>query len=282
MTGPVDKPVDTPADKVEAVVARYRDWLSEQVAWRDLDGFLEVTTAFLDRHNDHLQMYVRCEGDTLLATDYGYTVNDLEMSGMSLSDPRQRELLNLILSGYRVRYEQEANDALTVSSGSEEFPMRLHQLLSAMLAVDSLGYAGYLDAEQGLGEKSKPISEQEFCGDVQKWLSDRAIPHESQVEYTGKGGVRHRFDFLIRGNGSGHTKIVAAINTPARDQANRCAFAWIDTADSRSDDARGYALLNDANVTGTIDTVVWDTLERHNVHPLCRSDARAMEEAFAR
>ena len=277
MTGTLDKPVD----KVEALVARYRDWLSEQVAWRDLDGFLEVTTAFLDRHNDHLQMYVRREGDTLLATDYGYTVNDLEMSGMSLSDPRQRELLNLILSGYRVRYEEEANDALTVSSGSEEFPMRLHQLLSAMLAVDSLGYAGHLDVEQGLGEKSRLISAKEFRDDVRGWLSERAIPHKSQVEYTGKGGVRHRFNFLIHGNGSGHMKLVAAINTPTRDQANRSAFAWIDTADSRSDDAKGYALLNDANVAGTIDTVVWDTLERYNLHPLRRSDARAMEEAFA-
>ncbi len=276
MTGPADKPTD----KVEAVVARYRDWLSEQVAWRDLDGFLEVTTAFLDRHNDHLQMYVRREGDTLLATDYGYTVNDLEMSGMSLSDPGQRKLLSVILSGYRVRYEEEANDALTVRSGSEEFPMRLHQLLSAMLAVDSLGYAGHLDAERGLGEQSKQISAKEFRDDVRGWLNERAISHKSQVEYTGKGGVRHRFNFLIHGNGSGHPKIVTAINTPARDQANRCAFAWIDTADSRSGDAQGYALLNDANVTGEIDAVVWDTLERHNVHPLCRSDAKAMEEAF--
>lgn len=269
------------ADKIEAVVARYRDWLSEQVAWRDLDGFLEVTTAFLDRHNDHLQMYVRREGDTLLATDYGYTVNDLEMSGMSLSDPRQRELLNLILSGYRVHHEEEANDALTVRSGSDEFPMRLHQLLSAMLAVDSLGYAGHLEREQRLDAKRKSISAKEFRADVREWLSERAIPHQCQVGYAGKGGVQHRFAFLIRGKRSGHAKIVATLNTPVRDQATRCAFAWVDTADSRSSDAKGYALLNDANVTGKIDAVVWDTLERHNMHPLCRSDARAMEEAFA-
>ena len=72
--------------EVERLLHDYREWLQDKTILRDVNGaWVEITTPYLDRHNDALQIYARREDGGFLLTDDGYTIHDLEASGCSLN-----------------------------------------------------------------------------------------------------------------------------------------------------------------------------------------------------
>jgi len=109
------------AASCETLVDTYVAWLRERISVVDIDGVCEITTPFLDRHNDRLQIYVQPAGDRLRLTDDGYILGDLESSGCVLGTPHRRRLLQTILNGFGVR---EDNGELTVDATEREFPRK--------------------------------------------------------------------------------------------------------------------------------------------------------------
>jgi len=61
------------------LVDDYFRWLRSHTQVRDVEGWTESTVPFLDRHNDHLQLYVQPHNGDYVLTDDGYTVADLEI-----------------------------------------------------------------------------------------------------------------------------------------------------------------------------------------------------------
>jgi hypothetical protein len=55
------------------LVESYLKWLRDRTALREAGDWLEVTTPFLDRHNDYIQIFVQKNGDCYQLTDDGYT-----------------------------------------------------------------------------------------------------------------------------------------------------------------------------------------------------------------
>ena len=45
------------------------------------DEYVQITTPYLDRHNDYTQIYVRREAGGFVLTDGSETINDLRASG---------------------------------------------------------------------------------------------------------------------------------------------------------------------------------------------------------
>jgi hypothetical protein len=78
--------------EIERLLTDYQTWLKDKTPLRDVNGsWIEITTPYLDRHNDALQIYVRRDEAGFILTDDSYTIHDLEASGCSLNtDKRQR------------------------------------------------------------------------------------------------------------------------------------------------------------------------------------------------
>ena len=87
------------------LVNAYIEWLKQKISVKDIEGVCEITTPFLDRHNDHLQIYVKRTGDTLILTDDGYTIRDLELSGFKIALGKREQVLHSILNGFGVRLQ---------------------------------------------------------------------------------------------------------------------------------------------------------------------------------
>jgi hypothetical protein len=109
--------------------------------------WVEITTPYLDRHNDALQIYVRAENGGYVLTDDGYTIHDLQASGCNLTGKRQ-DLLKMTLSGFGVKLRDEA---LEVQSTADTFPLKKHSLVQAMLAVNDLFYLAALESVEHRG-----------------------------------------------------------------------------------------------------------------------------------
>ena len=113
---------------------QYIEWLHDKTS-RPINGWIEITTPFVDRHHDHLQIYARPENNRYLLTDDSYVIEDLEQSGFHVDTIQSKEILETILKGFHVH---RVDNALVTYATTENFSVRKHSLIQAMLAVDHL------------------------------------------------------------------------------------------------------------------------------------------------
>ena len=113
----------TMVEEIEKLLVDYRAWLKDKTTLREVNGsWVEITTPYIDRHNDALQLYARHENDGYVLTDDSYTIHDLEASGCNLNTEKRRDLLKMTLQGFGVKLNDEA---LEVHATPENFPLRL-------------------------------------------------------------------------------------------------------------------------------------------------------------
>jgi len=238
-------------DEIQALLDRYLAWLKDKTTLRQLNDWIEITTPYLDRHNDYLQIYAKRQNAGYLLTDDGYVLQDLEQSGCSLDSDKRQALLKMTLNGFGVQLN---NGALQVHASKDNFALRKHNLVQAMLALNDLFYLAV------------PMVASLFYEDVVVWLDLLQVRYTPKVKFTGKSGYDHLFDFVIPKSPARPERIVRTINRPNRDTAEAVAFAWIDTREVRPPASRAYAVLNDAD--REVPSAVLDALRNYEVDPV--------------
>lgn len=211
-------------------VESYLNWLKSNIKWKEINGFLEISTPFLDRHNDHLQIYVKEEGAKYILTDDGYVLNDLLMSGCDLSTPNRQNVLQTIINNLGVKVE---GDNLIVEARPDNFPQKKHQLLQVMLSVNDMFMI------------SQPRVASLFLEDVEQFLDENEIRYTPSVQFTGKSGFIHNFEFVIPASKKKAERLIKAINNPTRDKTQTILFAWSDIREARKKDSSLYVFIND-------------------------------------
>lgn len=251
-------------EEVQLLMDRYLAWLRDKTTLRQVDEWVEVTTPYLDRHNDYMQFYVKRNTAGYILTDDGYTIGDLKRSGCSLDTRKRHELLMMTLNGFGVQMDE---DALAVNATADNFNLRKHNLVQAMLAVNDLFYLAV------------PIVASLFLEDVASWMDLHEIRFTPKVKFTGRSGYDHLFDFVIPKSRKAPERIVQAINRPSRETAQAVAFAWIDTKEVRPTDSKSYAFLNDSEQSPS--AAVLDALQEYEVNPVLWSQRETVTDQLA-
>lgn len=249
---------------IQHLLDAYHAWLKDKTALRQIDQWIEITTPYLDRHNDYIQIYARKANGGYVLTDDGYTLDDLEQSGCKLQSPKRQELLKMTLNGFGVQLH---DNALEVHASPDNFALRKHNLVQAMLAVNDMFYLAV------------PMVASLFYEDVVAWLDVHDIRYTPKVKFTGKTGYDHLFDFVIPKSRQQPERIIQTINRPNRDTAQAVVLSWIDTKEVRSADSRAYALLNDSEQT--VSPTVLDALRSYDVRPVPWSQRESVREELA-
>ncbi len=248
-------------NEIQDLLDRYLLWLKDKTVLRQVKDCIEITTPYLDRHNDYLQLYVKRDNSGFTLTDDGYTIGDLRQSGCELESKKRKELLTLTLNGFGVKID---NDALLIHASADNFSLRKHNLVQAMLAVNDLFYL------------SVPMVTSLFFEDVTSWLNVYEVRYTPRVKFTGKSGYDHMFDFVIPASKKYPERVMQAINRPNRDTAERFAFSWIDTKDVRPPNSLAYAFLNDSDHLPVSPVV--DALKNYGVRPVLWSKREELKE----
>jgi len=250
--------------EIQELLDGYTAWLKKNMNLREIDDWIEVTTPYVDRHNDQLQIYAKRENGHFLLTDDGYTMQDLESSGCSLGTPKRQELLKLTLNGFGVKMNHEH---LQVTATPENFLLRKHSLIQAMLAVNDLFYL------------AEPVVKSLFFEDVVAWLDLSDIRYTPKVKFTGISGYDHLFDFVIPKSRSQPERIMSAINRPSRSTALTFINSWTDTREVRSPESQAFALLND--IEQQIPAEVSEALTAYSIRPVFWSKREEVEKRLA-
>ena len=251
--------------EIQKLLDDYLAWVKDKTTLREVNGsWVEITTPYLDRHNDSLQIYARRENSGLLLTDDSYTIHDLEISGCRLDTAKRQDLLKMTLNGFGVKLNKEA---LEIHATPENFPLRKHNLIQAMLAVNDLFYL------------AQPMVASLFLEDVIAWLEENDVRYTPKVKFTGISGYDHLFDFVIPKSRKQPERIVQAINRPTRDTAESFMHKWSDTREIRSPDSKAYAVLNDRE--HSIPPGVIDALWNYAIQPVSWSRRTEVVEDLA-
>jgi hypothetical protein len=250
----------------QKLIDAYVGWLRQGLSAEHAGEACELTTPFLDRHNDHLQVYaVRRNGNIILSDD-GYILSDLRTSGLEVDTPKRKMVLDSVLNGLGVRVE---GSQLMIEASPVNLGQRLHSLVQAMLAINDMFVM------------AQPRVASFFFEDVRNFLDRYAIRYTARVKLAGKSGYDHGIDFLIPKSPKRPERILQAIASPKRD--NIFAYLWTlnDTRAARTGEsqAEAYAFLNDQEQSIGGDVI--EALNAYQVLPAVWSDRERYVEALA-
>lgn len=241
-------------NEVQNLVDKYPAWLKDKTVLREVNEHVEITTPFLDRHNDNIQIYIKKQNNAYILSDDGYTISDLETSGCEINSEKRTALLQQTLNGFGVK---KFNDELSITTDETHFPQMKHNLIQAILAVSDIFYT------------ASSVVTSLFLEDVQAWLDENGIRYTPKVNFAGKSGFQHSYDFVIPKSPHSPERILKALNNPDKPQIQNLIFSWQDTQLIRPENSILYAILNDAN---TLSNPVIEALSNYEVDPILWSN----------
>ncbi len=213
----------------------YLKWLKNnfksEIVRTDLGQFTQITTPFLDRHNDHLQIYIQQKEHDLFLTDGGYILNDLEMSGCDvLSSEKRKSVLSTIINGLGVQLQGEE---LCAKANLADFAQKKHSLLQAMLSVNDMFFL------------SRSQVSNIFLEDVQLFFDANYVPYVANAQFCGASGLSHTFDFTIPATRKNPERFIKTINDASREKVSSAIFSWEDIKEMRKPGTMLYVIMND-------------------------------------
>jgi hypothetical protein len=252
-------------EEIERLLEQYRVWLKDRTSLRQLHDWVEITTPYLDRHNDYLQIYAQRQNGGFLLSDDGYVLDDLASSGCLLESAKRRKLLEATLNGFGVR---QNGSVLEVQATADTFARRKHDLIQAMLAVNDMFYL------------ASPVVASLFLEDVMAWLDLHEIRYTQKVKFIGKTGFDHNFDIVIPKSRAEPERVLQAVNHPDKNAASNLVFGWLDTREARPSNSRAYAMLNDSE--RPVSAEVLGALSNYGLTPVAWSGREQVRAELAR
>lgn len=213
--------------------------------------WVEITSPYLDRNNDYIQIYLKKDGEGYLLTDGGGVLTGLKQEGCSIDTPKRQKLLQLTLNGYGII---EKNGILQVKATPDNFALRKHFLLQAILAVNDMFYL------------AEPYVASLFFEDVRDWLNASDIRYSEHVSFIGRSGYARKFEFLITKSSKAPERIVKTLNNPVRNSADSIIVDWVDTKETRPENSKAYAFINDRE--RNVSSNLIDALNNYNIKPV--------------
>lgn len=212
-----------------------------------------VSTPFLDRHNDHIDIYVVKTANGIKITDDGYTLADLQMSGFEVNTPKRKSLFNAILNGLGVKYDTESH-ALYVDAIPANIGQKKHYLLQAIMAVGEL---------VNLSQESVLSL---FKEDVELFLRSNEIFFSKDIKLSGKTGLDHNVDFLINQSRTKPERLIKTISNPKKETVLSSIMSFMDIDENRQVRSTNCVIYNDSDKVISNDLIA--AFDSYNIYHL--------------
>lgn len=172
---------------IEDSINQYYDWLKTKTYAKvdEQSDWVAVTTPFLGLFNDPIEIYMKMEDETILMSDDGVTLKNLELAGASITrSPKRKEWLDFILLNYGITND---NGELFVKAKQADFSQKKHNLICAISEITDMEIT------------AKHIVSSLFRDDVKQLLDEQEIIYTPQFITKGSSGIEFTFDFQIAG-----------------------------------------------------------------------------------
>jgi hypothetical protein len=242
-------------NECQRLIEEYLLWLKREIKLEEVEGTCLISTPFLDRHNDAIEIYLERKNGSLHLTDDGSTIRDLRSTGLEFTTAKRKTHLSSVLNGFGIKQQ---GDELFVEASQDDFPQKKHNLVQAILAVNDM----FVMAEEHVLSL--------FKEDVARFLASHTIPAFSDFKLSGKSGFDHKFDFGLPKTSQKPERVLQAINLLTKDNATSFAFAVADIRHTRPEPLGAIAMINDAQRPPSQEHLA--ALRAYEVSPVLWSD----------
>lgn len=247
---------------IQNMIKEYTDWLYSGFTAVKVGEYYELTTPYLDRYNDHLQIYVRQEKNgSYLLTDDGYIINNLKSSGISFSrSPKRKEMLHRIANNFGITIQ---DDSLQIQALKSNYPQKKHMLIQAMMTIDDMFIA-------------EPNAVKSFFSeDVGLFLDSKEIFYSKDFSLVGKTGSIYVYDYHLQRTKDKPERFCKPINSLNVNSRNLTLFNWVDTKEKREDESELILFINDEKEVNTSDL---EALQSYDVNYILWSQRQNSEK----
>jgi len=219
---------------IQKMVNDYTAWLKEEITIAAFGEYIELTTPYLDRFNDYLQIYVKQNADgTITLTDDGYIIDSLISSGMVFKKGSNRQkALDRIAANFNISI---IGEKITTTATAYSFPQKKHMMVQAMLAIDDLFVVS--------PENVKDL----FMEDIEIYFNANNIYYSKDFSLLGKTGTVYTYDFHLQRTSEKPERFCKGFNKLNLSKRDLTLFNWIDTKEKRGDLEELIVIYNDDN-----------------------------------
>lgn len=232
-------------------IESYLSWIRSNSSQKKIGDFEEITTPFIDSHNDYIQFYIRRSSRGFVLTDDGYTMNDLEMCGCDIKSKKRKEFILQIAESLGVSIN---GNSIVTEATESDIACKQHMMIQAMMKISDM-FLTTSSRVKGL-----------FFEEVDSFFEENDIRNTPSIMLMGHSGLSHRFDFVIPSSRKMPERIVTTLNTPSKQNVQAAIFAWNDVTKSRPTHSKGYIVLNDAKKTPSIEIIA--AIKNYDLVPL--------------
>ncbi|GMO54271.1 MAG: DUF1829 domain-containing protein [Candidatus Endomicrobiellum trichonymphae] len=243
-------------ETIMILIDSYYKWLKEKTTLTNIKDWIEITTPYIDRHNDYIQIYIKKSkgsSGSFTLTDDGYIIDDLLMSGVKLDSQKRKELLRITLNSFGVTKDERSN-ALCINANMDDFPLKKHNLVQAILAINDMFYAANAHVANL------------FLEDVKNWMDSNDVRYTENINFKGKSGFDRKFDFVIPKSKISHERLIKVINDLNKNTTDSLIMDWIDTKEIRTEEPKAYVIINDVNKKIKQNSL--DFLKHYDIQPI--------------
>lgn len=216
---------------IQQLIDQYTSWLRSEITFKRFGEYFEITTPYLDNANDYIQIYVCQRDNKIIFSDDSYIIHNLIAHGVKFTKTRKNQLIQTLL-----QYGVELNgDELILEAPVSEFPQKKHLFIQAMLRTDDLFAL------------SKSNVASVFLDDVIDFFKENEIYYTDNVQFRGKSGFTHSYDFLLQRSRNRPERLCQVINNPSRSNISNILFSWNDTSKVRNNNTQLIVFINDQN-----------------------------------
>lgn len=222
-----------PMDRSESFdfIENYLSWIRSNSSQKRIGDYEEITTPFVDSHNDQIQFYICRSQNGFTLTDDGYTMSDLEMCGCDIKSKKRKEFILQIAESLGVSIK---GGSIVAEATEADIACKQHMMIQAMLKISDM----FLTTSS----RVKSL----FFEEVDSFFTENDIRNTPSIMMMGQSGLSHRFDFVIPASKKMPERIVTTLNTPNKQNVQTAIFAWNDVIKTRSAHSKGYIILNDS------------------------------------
>lgn len=251
---------------IDNLVNKYIDFIKENMSIDKIDETsYEIETPFLDRRNDFITIYVvfdKQDKNNIVLTDNGYTLSDLELSGLEFNTKKRKQELQTVLNGFGVQMDKDKR--LFVNATAESFAHKKHNLIQALLGVNDM----FVLAQNKVMNL--------FYEDVGYYFDENDIRYTPNVILEGKSHFNHKFEYIIPKSKYAPERTIKLLNRPKAENLKATLFAFEDTGDKRR--GKGYIILNDEE---SIKTDLIEAINEYKITPILWSQKNNYKEELA-
>jgi hypothetical protein len=238
------------------LIDNYYKWLKEKTVSSQIEDWVEITTPYIDRHNDYMQIYIKKSGDSFILTDDGYTIDDLLISGVKLDSQKRNELLKITLNGFGI---MRNDNELYVKANIDDFSLKKHNLVQAMLAVNDMFYTANTHVTNL------------FFEDVKNWMDSNKVIYDENIIFKGKSGFDRKFDFVIPKSRNSHERLIKVVNDLNKNTTDSFIMDWIDIREIKSEEPKVFVFTNDID---KVNSKSLDAFKHYNIQPILWSNKK--------